>query len=45
MSEKIPLRKWIENFNNGLYDEDSKEVQWSAGWADYFCDKMNYVYD
>ena len=37
MSKKIPLRKWIENFNNGLYDGESKEVQWSAGWADYFC--------
>ena len=37
MSEKIPLRKWIENFNNGLYDEEAEEVQWSAGWDDYFC--------
>jgi len=37
MSEKIPLRKWIENFNNGLYDGESKEIQWKAGWCDYFC--------
>jgi hypothetical protein len=33
----IPLRQWIENFNNGVYDSPDKGVQIDAGWYDWFC--------
>ena len=38
MLNKITVREWIKNFNSGEYDNPSKEVQWKAKWADYFCD-------
>lgn len=37
MANKIPLRQWVENFNNGYYDESSFDAQIAAGWYDWFC--------
>lgn len=37
MFNKITVREWIRNFTSGKYDDSSKDTQWKAGWADYFC--------
>ncbi len=37
MENKVTLRQWIENFNNGKYDGGDCSTQIDAGWHDWFC--------
>ncbi len=37
MTKKLTLRQWIELFNNGEFDDGSKDTQIFAGWYDWFC--------
>lgn len=37
MKDKIPLRKWIEKFNDGGFSENDRNIQIGAGWYDWFC--------
>lgn len=37
MEERITLKEWIENFNNGDYKEKDFDTQVKAGWYDWFC--------
>lgn len=39
----ISLRKWIENYNKGAYNDPSLEVQCNAGWYDWFCKDSSLV--
>lgn len=34
---KIKLRQWINNFNEGIYDNIDYRTQCEAGWFDWFC--------
>lgn len=31
------VRKWIQKFNNGDFEDDLLETQIEAGWYDWFC--------
>lgn len=31
------VRKWIQKFNNGEFEDESFETQVAAGWHDWFC--------
>ena len=35
--ERLTLRLWIDNFNNGKYDSYMIKKQMEAGWYDWFC--------
>lgn len=37
MDERISLKEWIENFNNGEYEAKDFKTQCNAGWYDWFC--------
>lgn len=37
MKKEITIREWINNFNNGKYDINSRKIQIEAGWFDWFC--------
>lgn len=36
-NSNIPLRNWIENFDNGVYASPDIDTQREAGWNDWFC--------
>ena len=36
-NSNIPLRNWIENFDNGVYASPDTDTQCEAGWHDWFC--------
>jgi hypothetical protein len=35
--KRIPLRTWIQRFNNNEYESLDVKVQIEAGWYDWFC--------
>ena len=35
--ERISLKQWIKNFNNGEYESEDFKTQCEAGWYDWFC--------
>ena len=35
--KRIPLKTWIHNFNEGVYEDGKVEKQIEAGWYDWFC--------
>jgi len=37
MGNIMNVRQWIENFNNGEFNEKDKATQCYAGWYDWFC--------
>jgi hypothetical protein len=37
MSDEISLRKWLENYENGIYNAKDVHTQIDAGWWDWFC--------
>ena len=37
MEKRLTLRQWIEFFNNGEFDDGSRDKQILAGWYDWFC--------
>ena len=37
MSERYTLKKWIEIFDAGKFDDKNVHVQCDAGWYDWFC--------
>ena len=37
MTEKVSLRKWIEMFDNGEFENPDFDTQVKAGWYDWFC--------
>lgn len=38
MSENnISLRKWLENYENGMYSTGDRNTMCDAGWYDWFC--------
>ena len=41
MSEKNSLRRWIENFDAGLYSASDVETQIEAGFYDWFCSEKS----
>lgn len=34
---RLPLNKWIDEFNNGSFDSADVQTQIKAGWYDWFC--------
>lgn len=34
---RIPLRQWIEKFNDGEFESKDLRTQIDAGWYDWFC--------
>lgn len=34
---RIPIRKWTERFNEGMYSSKDVLTQVDAGWYDWFC--------
>ena len=37
MSDKISLKEFIQNFENGMYDKADINTMIEAGWFDWFC--------
>ena len=37
MSDRVSIRKWIENYNKGCYSINDFKTQCEAGWYDWFC--------
>lgn len=37
MSDRISVREWRDNFNNGVYSSSDTDTQIDAGWYDWFC--------
>ena len=37
MSERISIKNWIEQFNNGDFENPDFNTQVKAGWYDWFC--------
>ena len=37
MKDNLPIRKFLENYNNGMYETKDVLSQIDAGWYDWFC--------
>lgn len=37
MRDSLPIRVWVEKFNDGDFDAKDVDTQIDAGWFDWFC--------
>ena len=37
----VSVRKWLQNFDEGMYKSPDCRTQCKAGWYDWFCDNMS----
>ncbi len=37
LNDKLCVRDWIDQFNNGDFNAKNKKIQIEAGWYDWFC--------
>ena len=41
--DRLPLKQWIDQFNNGSFASEDVKTQIKAGWYDWFCKDTSLV--